>query len=102
VLAQACRLGGRVEVTEDVIRRHRADGSYDVWISLAEASKASGGGVQPLPASTDGLGFAQPSALVIHGLPPTAGEVITDSVLDGPRSIVLEPVGDTACNARRR
>ena len=36
------------------------------------------------------LGFAAPNALVMHCLPAHRGDEITDAVLDGPRSIVLD------------
>ena len=36
------------------------------------------------------LGFAPAGAVVMHCLPAHRGEEITDSVLDGPRSLILD------------
>src|SRR5260370_11258942 len=94
VLAQARRLGGRVEVTEDA--KHAATGAdvlyTDVWTSMGQEAEK----VKPQEAFSryqlnhTVLGFAKPSALVMHCLPAHRGEEITDEVLDGPRSIVLD------------
>ena len=94
VLAQARRLGGRVEVTEDVKQAATgADVLYtDVWISMGqEAEKVKRQEAFSRYQLNDTvLGFAKPSALVMHCLPAHRGEEITDAVLDGPRSIVLD------------
>jgi len=94
VLDQARRLGGHVEVTEDA--RRAATGSdvlyTDVWTSMGQETEK----VQRQEAfsryqlNETLLGFAKPSALVMHCLPAHRGEEITDQVLDGPRSIVLD------------
>ena len=94
VLAQARRLGGRVEVTEDAKRAATgADVLYtDVWTSMGqEAEKVKRQEAFSRYQLNDTvLGFAKPSALVMHCLPAHRGEEITDEVLDGPRSIVLD------------
>jgi ornithine carbamoyltransferase len=94
VVATARRLGGRIEVTEDA--RAAATGAdviyTDVWTSMGQEAEHE----QRLEAFSryqinDTLvGFAKPSALVMHCLPAHRGEEITDSVLDSKRSIVLE------------
>ncbi len=40
------------------------------------------------------LGHAPPHARVMHCLPAHRGEEITDSVLDGPQSVVFEQAGN--------
>jgi ornithine carbamoyltransferase len=94
VLAQARRLGGRVEVTEDVKQAATgADVLYtDVWTSMGqEAEKVKRQeAFSRYQLNETVLGFAKPSALVMHCLPAHRGEEITDAVLDGPRSIVLD------------
>jgi ornithine carbamoyltransferase len=94
VLATARRLGGRIEVTEDA--RAAATGAdviyTDVWTSMGQEAERE----RRLEAFSryqinDTLvGFAKPSALVMHCLPAHRGEEITDSVLDSKRSIVLD------------
>jgi len=94
VLEQARRLGGRLEVTEDARRAATgADVLYtDVWISMGqEAEKVKRQEAFSRYQLNDTLvGFAKPSALVMHCLPAHRGEEITDAVLDSPRSIVLD------------
>ena len=94
VLAQARRLGGRVEVTEDARRAATgADVLYtDVWTSMGqEAEKeARQEAFSRYQLNETVVGFAKPSAVVMHCLPAHRGEEITDAVLDGPRSIVLD------------
>lgn len=94
VQALARRLGGRVEVTHDPrAAAAGADVLYtDVWTSMGQEAERE----QRLEAfgryqiNETVVGFAKPSALVMHCLPAHRGEEITDAVLDGPRSIVLE------------
>ncbi len=94
VLDQARRLGGRIEVTEDARRAATgADVLYtDVWTSMGqEAEKVKRQEAFSRYQLNDTLvGFAKPSALVMHCLPAHRGEEITDQVLDGSRSIVLD------------
>jgi ornithine carbamoyltransferase len=94
VLEQVRRLGGRVDVTEDP--RAAATGAdvlyTDVWTSMGqEAEREKRQEAFSRYQINDTLiGFAKPTALVMHCLPAHRGEEITDAVLDGPRSIVLD------------
>ncbi len=94
VLDRARRLGGRLEVTEDA--RRAATGSdvlyTDVWTSMGQEAETvkRQEAFSRYQLNETLVGFAKPSALVMHCLPAHRGQEITDAVLDGPRSIVLD------------
>ncbi|MBI2014220.1 MAG: ornithine carbamoyltransferase [Candidatus Rokubacteria bacterium] len=88
------RVGGRLEVIDDP--RAAATGAdvlyTDVWTSMGqEAERERRLEVfRRYQINETLLGVAKPSALVMHCLPAHRGEEITDGVLDGPQSIVLD------------
>jgi ornithine carbamoyltransferase len=94
VIATARRLGGDVRVTVDPREAAEdADVLYtDVWTSMGQEGERA----RRLEAfaryqiSETLVGFARPSVLVMHCLPAHRGEEISDAVLDGPHSIVLD------------
>jgi ornithine carbamoyltransferase len=94
VVATVGKLGGRLTVTHDA--RDAASGAdvlyTDVWVSMGQEAereqRREAFGRYQLNETV--LGFAKPSALVMHCLPAHRGEEITDAVLDGPRSVVLD------------
>jgi ornithine carbamoyltransferase len=87
-------LGGEIVITRDPMEAARgADVLYtDVWISMGQEAERE----RRLEAfgrfqlSEPLVAAAKPSALVMHCLPAHRGEEITDAVLDGPQSIVLD------------
>jgi len=92
---EACRaLGGEVRVTTDA--REAAEGAHvlytDVWISMGQEAEREKRleAFQRYQVNDTLLRFASPQALVMHCLPAHRGEEVTDAVLDGPRSIVLD------------
>jgi ornithine carbamoyltransferase len=88
------RVGGRFEVTDDA--RAAATGAdvlyTDVWTSMGQEAERERRleAFRRYQINETLLGFAKPSALVMHCLPAHRGEEITDGVLDGPQSIVLD------------
>jgi ornithine carbamoyltransferase len=94
VITTARKLGGRLEISHDP--REAATGAdvlyTDVWVSMGQEAereqRQEAFGRYQLNETL--VGFARPSAVVMHCLPAHRGEEITDRVLDGPRSIVLE------------
>jgi ornithine carbamoyltransferase len=94
VLDTCRRLGGRVHVTTEVRDAvEDADVLYtDVWISMGQEAERERRleAFQRYQVNDRMLGFARPGALVMHCLPAHRGEEITDAVMDGPRSVVLD------------
>jgi ornithine carbamoyltransferase len=95
VIVDSCRkLGGRVTLTTDP--REAAAGAdvlyTDTWISMGQEGDRERRleAFQRYQVNDTLLGFAQPGALVMHCLPAHRGEEITDSVLDGPQSLILD------------
>jgi ornithine carbamoyltransferase len=95
VIVDSCRkLGGRVTLTTDP--REAAEGAdvlyTDTWISMGQEADRERRleAFQRYQVNETLLGFAQPGALVMHCLPAHRGEEITDSVLDGSQSLILD------------
>ena len=94
VQAKVRALAPAFEVTEDA--RAAASGAdviyTDVWTSMGQEKERETRleAFSRYQVNDTIMGFAKPSALLMHCLPAHRGEEITDSVLDGPRSIVLD------------
>ena len=94
-ILKACReLGGRVRVTTEP--REAAEGAdvvyTDTWISMGQEADRERRleAFQRYQLNDRLLGFAEAGALVMHCLPAHRGEEITDSVMDGPRSVIFD------------
>ena len=94
VQATVRRMASEFEITTEPERAAAgADVIYtDVWTSMGQETERE----QRLEAfsryqvNDSVMSFAKPGALVMHCLPAHRNEEITDSVLDGPQSIVLD------------
>jgi ornithine carbamoyltransferase len=92
---EACRaMGGRVQVTTEARDAvEDADVIYtDTWISMGQEGDREQRleAFQRYQVNDRLLDFAPGGALVMHCLPAHRGEEITDAVLDGPRSLILD------------
>ncbi|MGH7821260.1 MAG: ornithine carbamoyltransferase, partial [Candidatus Binatia bacterium] len=85
---------GRLVITPAVAEAVRAaDAVYtDVWTSMGQEEEAARRrkAFRSYQLNREVLALARPNALVMHCLPAHRGEEITDDVLDGPQSIVLD------------
>lgn len=94
ILGQARAQGGKIEVLRDPAQAARdADVVYtDTWTSMGQEAEAEvrRRAFADFQVNDALVALARPDAVVMHCLPAHRGEEITDSVLDGPRSIVFD------------
>jgi ornithine carbamoyltransferase len=94
ILARTRQEGAQVTITQSVEETvHGADAVYtDVWTSMGQEKESAlrREAFRPYQVNAGVMALAKPDAVVMHCLPAHRGEEITDEVLDGPRSIVLE------------
>jgi len=87
-------LGGRFQITPDARSAvEGADALYtDVWTSMGREveREARLEAFRPYQVNERLQALAKPAAVVMHCLPAHRGEEITDGVLDGPQSVVLD------------
>ena len=63
----------------------------DAWVSMHDSEAASRHNVlKPYQVNARLMGLAGPNAKFMHCLPAHRGEEVTDDVIDGPRSLVLD------------
>ena len=90
------RDGDRVTITSDLSDLDGATAIYtDVWTSMGQESERQSrrkifAEYQVNPA----LMACAPKAVFMHCLPAHRGEEVTDEVIDGPRSVVLQQAGN--------
>ena len=91
---EAAKTGASITITHDAHEAAAdADVIYtDVWASMGQKQEAEERRslFQPFQVNAELLSHAKPNVLVQHCLPAHRGEEITDEVLDGPHSIVLD------------
>jgi len=91
---RAAQSGARLRILhtpQEAVRD--ADAVYtDVWVSMGQEAEAEVRRqvFRPYQVNEELLRYAKPDAIVLHCLPARRGEEITDEVLDGPRSVVLD------------
>src|SRR3990172_1220669 len=84
--------GTTVAVSNDPEEAERADVLYtDVWVSMGqEKNSDTKSRFMPYQLNERLVSLAKPDCLIIHCLPPHLGEEITNEVMDGPNSVVLD------------
>ena len=91
---EGLQTGARIEITHDPkIAAKDADVIYtDVWISMGQEHEQQPrmAALAPYQVNSQLMQQAKPNALVMHCLPAHRGEEITEEVLDGPQSVVLD------------
>ena len=68
----------------------------DVWASMGQESQqeARRGDFAPYQVNAELMSHAQKGAFFMHCLPAHRGEEVTDEVIDGPQSVVIQQAGN--------
>jgi ornithine carbamoyltransferase len=98
ILRQAKELGARTTARLEVVHdpAHAAEGAdvlyTDVWTSMGQESEESRRkqAFQAFQINDALVARAKPGVWILHCLPAKRGEEITNSVIEGPRSIVFD------------
>ncbi|MBW7849504.1 MAG: ornithine carbamoyltransferase [Rhodospirillales bacterium] len=92
VLAWARDNGGRVSVTTNPVEAVRGADAVitDTWVSMGQTDKGRHALLAPYQVNDALMGQAHPEAVFMHCLPAHRGEEVTDSVMDGPQSVVWD------------
>lgn len=95
VMAFASAQPGAIEITHDAEKA--AEGAdcviTDTWVSMHEDEAKHRAALEtfaPYQVNEALMAGAKPDAVFMHCLPAHRGEEVTDAVLDGPRSVVLD------------
>ncbi|OBC04930.1 MULTISPECIES: ornithine carbamoyltransferase [unclassified Gordonia (in: high G+C Gram-positive bacteria)] len=91
---RAALTGGSVSVESDPVAASRGADVLvtDTWVSMGQEDdgKDRRAPFRPYQINSDLLAVADPDAIVLHCLPAHRGDEITDDVIDGPASAVLD------------
>jgi ornithine carbamoyltransferase len=94
ILDQAESLGGRTAVVADPLEAVRGAEvvSTDTWVSMGDEAEAAKRveAFRRYQVNSDLLRHAKDDAIVLHCLPAHRGQEITDEVMDGPKSAILD------------
>lgn len=93
--AVARRVGGSIAVTDDPLLAVKgADAVYtDVWLSMGDPPEEQDERrslLEPYRVTQDLMALADHDAVFLHCLPAHRGDEVTDAVIDGPQSVVVE------------
>jgi ornithine carbamoyltransferase len=88
------KTGARIDLSNDPAQAvYQADAIYtDTWASMGQEEEAAERRLifEPFQVNAGLMGQARSSAFFLHCLPAHRGEEVTDEVLDGEQSLVLE------------
>lgn len=92
-IEQARALGAQITVTRDPAEAVRGADVVvtDTWVSMGQqGAEARIAAMTPYQVNDELMAQAKADALFLHCLPAHRGEEVTDSVIDGPRSVVWD------------